>query len=142
MVDYYKVAKCFRSAIIDAKYDGKFNIKDRMHMFPRGCCDDACDLLGYYMKYELKINTLQGRGVYFDDNPYKTTSHAWLVVDDGTIIDITIDQFRDDMDIYVGEEDRFYERLENKSTIDNYDIRIDDRLWKDYQIILNYLQKN
>ena len=42
-------------------------------------------------------------------------------------------------DVYVGEEMAFYKELDCKKKNDNYDITQDERLWRDYQVILQYL---
>ena len=143
--DIYNIAASFRSAIIEAKYNQKFSHKDRMSNFPGGCCDDSCDLLAYYLYTVYKIRTKQCVGKYYDDNPYNTTGHAWLIMDDDTIIDITGDQFKYFAgyaeEVYVGKENLFYKRLEDIRSYDNYDITQDNRLWDDYQIILDYMKK-
>ena len=42
-------------------------------------------------------------------------------------------------DVYVGKSFYFYEELDDVKVYDNYDITRDERLWKDYQIIMEYL---
>lgn len=58
-VDIYKIAEQFRCAIVSAKHNGEFDVRDRMHNFPGGCCDDACDLLAYYLRYEYGIQIIE-----------------------------------------------------------------------------------
>ena len=132
----------FRKAIVNALLNREFSRKDRMSNFPYGCCDDSCDLLGYYLYDQFQINTKQINGVYRDSIPEEITNHAWLLLDD-IIIDITADQFssliENNNGVYVGVENEFYQQLEDKQTLLNYDIREDQRLWNDYQIILKYL---
>lgn len=132
----------FRKAIVNALLNREFSRKDRMSNFPYGCCDDSCDLLAYYLYDRFQINTNQINGVYRDSIPEEITNHAWLLLDD-IIIDITADQFssliENDNGVYVGVETEFYQLLEDKQTLLNYDIREDQRLWNDYQIILKYL---
>ena len=143
--DIHKIAVAFRAAIISAKYDRKFHYMDRMSNFPGGCCDDSCDLLAYYLYATYKIHTRQGVGIYRDSNPNNTTSHAWLIMDDNTIIDITGDQFRYCAgytdEVYVGVETLFYKKLERRQIQDNYDITKNVRLWNDYQTIISYIPK-
>lgn len=141
--DIHNIALTFRSAILKAKLNREFNISDRMHNFPGGCCDDSCDLFAYYLYNAYNIHTKQGNGVYRDNNPNNTTNHAWLIMNDGTIIDITADQF-DFFEgyaegVYVGKEIFFYKRLEDKRILENYDITQCTRLWNDYQTIMNYI---
>ena len=139
----YKIAVALRAAIVSAKYDRRFHYRDRMSNFPGGCCDDSCDLLAYYLYTTYKIRTRQGVGTYRDNDPNNTTGHAWLIMDDNSIIDITGDQFRYCAgytdEVYVGTETLFYKKLERKQIQDNYDITQDFRLWNDYQIIMSYL---
>ena len=47
--ELYQIAFHFREAIVAAKTNGDFDFRDRMHRFPGGCCDDSCDLLGFYL---------------------------------------------------------------------------------------------
>lgn len=132
----------FRKAIVNALLNREFSRKDRMSNFPYGCCDDYCDLLAYYLYDRFQINTNQINGVYRDSIPEEITNRAWLLLDD-IIIDITADRFssliENDNGVYVGVETKFYQLLEDKQTLLNYDIREDQRLWNDYQIILKYL---
>lgn len=143
--DIYNIAASFRSAIIVAKQNREFSGRDRISNFPSGCCDDSCDLLAYYLYDRYKIYTVQGNGVYRDNNPYNTTNHAWLVMNGDTIIDITGNQFefcsRFVEEVYVGKENSFYEMLEEKRFYKNCDIAQNERLWNDYQIIISYMQE-
>ena len=147
-MEIYSIVTSFRAAIMKAKQNGEFNIRgvdgwDRMSNFPGGCCDDSCDLLAHYLCTEYGIHTRQGNGRYRDNNPDNTTNHAWLVMYDNTIIDITADQFGllsgHAGGVYIGKENSFYRRLECKKIGPNYDITASERLNRDYQIILNYL---
>ncbi len=139
--DIFNIAVAFRAAILEAKYNREFDRRDRMSNFPGGCCDDACDLLAYYLYTVYDINTKQGNGVYRDNNPNNTTNHAWLVMDDGMVIDITINQFeffsKYDEGVYVGKENSFYKHLEDKRIYDNCDIIQNPRLWRDYQTVMS-----
>uniref|UniRef100_UPI004055B246 hypothetical protein n=1 Tax=Agathobacter sp. TaxID=2021311 RepID=UPI004055B246 len=141
--DIYRIAEQFRGAIVRAKRNGEFDFRDRMHNFPGGCCDDACDLLAYYLQCEYGVASCQGNGKYRDEDADNTTNHAWLIIDDKIIVDITGSQFKYCAgfveDVYVGEEIAFYKNLDCKMKYDNYDITQDERLWEDYQVILQYL---
>ena len=138
MADIVKESYRFRRAIEDAKNAGAFDLKDRMHLFPRGCCDDTCDLFGYYLE-EKGIHTMQLIKVYKPYEPEVRCNHAVLLLDDKVIIDLTGDQFFR-QPVYVGEEDDFYLSLEFREIYENYDIRKDDRLWGDYNKILSFLK--
>ena len=138
----YTVAASFRAAIIRAKKNCEFDRRDRMSNFPSGCCDDACDLLAYYLQKKFHIPSKQKIGVYRDDNPESITNHVWLMVND-IMIDITADQFPSLIDytdgIYVGVESEFYRRLENIETQENYNIENNVRLSEDYKTIIKYI---
>ena len=134
--ELYKVASAFRNAIIEAKKSDEFNFRDRMHRFPVGCCDDSCDLLGFYLWEKYKIHTNERSG-YYD---VEMSNHVWLITDDKIIIDITGDQFGDKWEsVYVGLEIGNYEKFTRVVTQKNFDIRELPRLWNDYNIILKYL---
>ena len=87
------LAEHFRSAIDIAVQNNVFPLKDWMRHFPSGCCDDARDLLAFYLKQN-GIETAQINGVYRDEAPENITNHVWLKTQDGLIIDITGDQFQ------------------------------------------------
>ena len=44
-----------------------------------------------------------------------------------------------DEGVYVGKENSFYKNLERHQIYENYNICQNERLWKDYQIIMEYL---
>lgn len=144
--DIYKIAAEFRCAIVSAKYNGEFNIRNRMHKFPNGCCDDACDLLAYFLQCEYGITSSQANGIYRDEVTDNTTNHAWLILDDKIIVDITGSQFKHCAgfaeEVYVGEEIAFYKYLDRKRKYANFDITQNKSLWKDYKIIEKYLFMN
>ena len=141
----YDIAVSFRLAVFEAKNNREFDWGDRMNNFPGGCCDDACDLLSYYLYKIYGVITKQGNGVYRDDDPYNTTNHAWLITEDNIFIDITANQFEFGIDLkhgtYVGAENIFYRNLEDKKIISNYDITQCKRLWNDYNSIIHYMSK-
>ena len=136
--ELYQIAFHFREAIVAAKTNGEFNFRDRMHSFPGGCCDDTCDLLGFYLWEKYRIHTSQRNGYY----EAEMTNHAWLITDARIIIDITGDQFYGAWkSVYVGQEVGTYKKLTRIITQDNFDIRKQLRLWDDYNVILKYLKK-
>ena len=141
--EIYKITNNFRLAILDAKENRRFYFRDRMSNFPSGCCDDASDLLAYFLLEKYCIFTKQGNGVYRDGIPEHTTNHAWLIDEKGTYIDITATQFMFCgaflSDIYVGKAFEFYNKLEDINIKNNYDITQDERLFKDYKIIMEYM---
>lgn len=130
--EIYNIAEVFRLAILDAKYDRRFQYRDRMSNFPRGCCDDASDLFAYYLLEKYNIQTEQGNGGYRDDNSEHTTNHTWLIVNREIFVDITATQFlfcgAFTTDVYVGKSFYFYEDLEDVRIYRNCDITQDERL--------------
>ena len=143
--EIYNVTEKFRLAILDAKFDRRFHYRDRMSNFPSGCCDDASDLLAYYLMEKYNLYTEQGTGTYRDNNPYNKTNHAWLVLNRKIIIDITATQFMFcgafSKDIYVGKNFSFYQNLDGVKIVENYDITKSSRLRNDYQIIRSYMSE-
>lgn len=141
--EIYNITEKFRLAILDAKFDRRFHYRDRMSNFPSGCCDDASDLLAYYLMEKFNLYTEQGNGTYHDKNPYNNTNHAWLVLNRKIIIDITAAQFGFcgvfSKDIYVGKSFSFYQNLDGVKFVKNYDITKSERLWTDYQVIMSYM---
>lgn len=130
----------FYFAIMDAKYNREFKWRDRMSNFPRGCCDDACDLLAYYLYEKYGIRTKQGKGYSKTNDTY----HVWLIMDERVIIDITVKQLKEfyesSREVYLGKENSFYIGLTDKEIYDNYNIKNDERLWNDYKKILKYMR--
>jgi hypothetical protein len=127
MSELYELVFSFRKAIEEAVSDGRFEHKNRMSGFPRGCCDDACDLLGMYLS-ENGIDTMQVFGTFRDAIPEHIQNHAWLLMSDKTIIDITGDQFSDrrellyyDTPVYVGREDALHRKFKDRRYHENFD---------------------
>lgn len=142
--ELYGIALSFRKAIMKTKRKREFyNRSDRMNYFPRGCCDDSADLFGYYLWEEYHIHSKQGNGIYQDDDPESITNHAFTILDDGTIIDLTADQFTFFSaypdGVYVGPEICFYNNLDRKIKGNHCDITRNERLWHDYEAISKYL---
>lgn len=136
--ELYQIAFHFREAIVAAKRNREFDCRDRMHRFPDGCCDDTCDLFGFYLWENYRIHTNQRNGYY----EAEMTNHVWLSTDNRIIIDTTGDQFHGTWHpVYVGMETGNYEKLSRIITQDNFDIREQSRLWNDYNAILKYLKK-
>lgn len=84
-----KLIRQFRKAIDIAFAEGKFRNHPPFSRFPKDCCDFACDLLGQFL-LENGIETHQINGTCKADISWH---HAWLLTDNGIVIDITGDQF-------------------------------------------------
>lgn len=119
----YDLALEFRHGIERARDQGlfkkpPFNRFPTFNCFPSGCCGDASELLAQFF-LEHGIRTKYIVGEYQDDNPYNSQRHAWLSTEDGTIIDITGDQFASnplflcyDIPCYVGKIDSLHKKFE------------------------------
>ena len=86
--------------------------------FPIACCGYTSDLLQRYLA-EKGIATRYVSGTYRDYSTNDLQSHAWLELIDGTIVDITGDQFRfepyplqNDCPVYCDKPNEFYNRFE------------------------------
>jgi len=118
MKDIKRLVNQFRNAIDVARDVGEFDNDFSFYKFPRGCCGDASDLLAQFL-LENGIKTYYVCGTYRDGSFENFQSHAWLLTDNQTIIDITGDQFRDNQDflnydksVYVGAKDDFHRLFE------------------------------
>ena len=104
-----------------------------MDQFPAGCCGDATIFLSEFLMehgYECSYHC-GARPMGEEANPQ---NHAWVIVD-GTIADITGDQFKNDdeflgydVPVYVGEMDDFHmlfyiSESDHAGGIDVYDDR-------------------
>ena len=107
-----KVCIDFRKAIEEIRDEGGFSVKDRMHRFPGGCCDDTSDLLAFYLWEEYNIETRQLIKIYKPDEPELKCNHAVLLLDNNEIIDLTGDQFPGGAEVYIGEENEFYQAMQ------------------------------
>ena len=152
MKDIKRLANQFRDAIHLAKDAGEFYKDVLFCNFPRGCCGDASDLLAQFL-LENGIRTYSVSGTYRDGSFDNTQSHAWLLTNNQTIIDITGDQFRYnpvflnyDKSVYVGAEDHFYKlfEVEDNGVYENFGIdalgdMCQPRLNGLYQKIIKYI---
>ena len=82
----------FRKAIDCALEDDKL-YDTVIASFRIACCGYTSDLLQRYLA-ENGIETRYVSGTYRDCSTNDSQSHAWLELTDGTIVDITGDQFR------------------------------------------------
>ena len=144
LIELYSIVNKFYNSILEAKFEGLFERKDRMSNFPRGCCDDACDLLWYYLKSNYNFHIERYNGFYDDGVPENKFNHEWLVVE-GYVVDITYKQLswitRTMDDIYIGDDGVYNDIFEDIRPQKYYEIRNDERLWKDYNNILGVLKR-
>lgn len=97
-----------------ARDAGEFEKDFSFYKFPCGCCSDASDLLAQFL-LENNITTDYVCGTYCDGSFEGIWSHAWLLTNRHTIIDITGDQFKSNpvflnhaTPVYIGVEDDFH----------------------------------
>lgn len=111
------LATGFRKAIERAQEAGELH-RTVIASFPIGCCGYTSDLLQMYLD-ENDINTQYVSGAYHECSTGDSQSHAWLELNDGTIVDITGDQFRfepqplqNDRSVYCDKPNDFYDLFE------------------------------
>lgn len=117
-VEYVRsLAIAFRMAIGRAQESGDLS-RTVIASFPIGCCGYTSDLLKRYLD-EHGIKTWYVSGTYRDPSTNYSQSHAWLELADGTVIDITGDQFRfelyplqNDCPVYCDKPNEFYNLFE------------------------------
>lgn len=145
-----KLVTDFRKALDDATAAGEFVYDISFRDFPNGCCGDTCDLLGQYLLcHDIETDYICGEW-YGED--FEWTTHAWLLTKDGTIIDITGDQFQNDqrfynfnIPVFVGKSNAFYDLFQertSRSTVPLHKISCLEpcRLPNLYNAILNYIK--
>lgn len=122
-----ELASSFRQAIERAQSAGEFNKDISFGVFPRRCCGDTSCLLGHFL-LKNGIQTRYVCGNYYGDDCEYGQSHAWLELPNGTIIDITADQFKNkpiflnnSRDVYVGKRNSFYQLFEVDERRDIHD---------------------
>lgn len=130
----YKIAKNFRDAIEIARQD--FGNKNFMFfsLFPNGTCGSTCYMLAKYLSESFDLDA---QIYYVEGHCYKPkfSSHAWLEICETKdypqskwIVDITGDQFSENetfmnnnVSIYVGRGNAFYDLWEAKRSVYNSD---------------------
>lgn len=137
----------FRKAIDRALKAGELH-RTVIASFPRGCCGYTSDLLQRFLD-ENGIKTLYVSGTYRNYSTNDSQSHAWLELSDGTIADITGDQFRfepyplqNDCPVYCDKPNRFYRRFELAPPCQcngTYSMDIERKEKEAYDIICKYL---
>lgn len=131
-----KITTTFRKAILSFKNGELGFIFDR---FPAGCCGNTSLMLGAYLYHYYNIDCEYVCGVH------KTQSHAWLEVDN-IIIDITSDQFKSGVPVFVGKKNKFYKKFREdfrhswNASLDGQSIE-NDRLYPQYQKIVDRITK-
>ena len=111
-----ELAAKFRFAILKVNPE---RLTITMRNFPVGSCGDASLLLAKFLQEK------GYSGITYVCGWKNRQSHAWLEVDD-VVIDITADQFRDDMEPVIVTQDRswhsqFEEDFRHPADFDTYD---------------------
>ena len=113
------LAADFRKAIVRAQRAGEL-CRTAIAFFPSGCCGYTSDLLQRYLA-ENGIDTRYVSGTYRDYSANDSQSHAWLELADGTVVDITGDQFRykryplqNECQVYCGKPNEFYDSFDRE----------------------------
>lgn len=146
MDNLFEIASAFRTAIVEAVRAGEIR---KMATFPRGCCSFASDLLQRYLIEQYGIFTwyVSGQlGCGWDGE-----SHGWLETQDGTVIDITGDQYKYEKlnftePIYVGSRaDGFHDQFNLYEPVaysrDNNPFGREREFDKRYETVMKHLRK-
>ena len=88
MKDIYQMAAEFRTAILKARINREFSGDGLIERFQSGNCGVVCDLLGRYLFEQAGVRSLYTSGVIGSE------SHVWLTLENGDIVDITGDQYK------------------------------------------------
>lgn len=146
------LANDFRLAADKASDWGAFGSQYPFSNFPKDCCDDMCDLFGQLL-LEKEVAVFKIYGMYRYDNWEHQYSHVWIQLEDGIVVDLTGDQYKNnsimlnyDTPCHVGEENDLYRlfskderRIEPYYGINCYgDAGTRKRLWDLYEIILSF----
>lgn len=115
-MDIETLTNNFRIAIEQVHSKGEFREDFCFVNYPRGCCGNTSHLLAHYL-LKKGIRTYYVWGTFNNGEFENIQSHAWLLLDDReTIIDITGDQFKEDINfyyydkpVYIGKEDDFHQ---------------------------------
>lgn len=145
-----QIANDFRKFFDNAKSSKEFFRDGSIEYFPIGCCGIASNLLGRYLFEECHIRC------WYNSGKFGIYTHTWLTLEDGTIIDITGDQFNFDFPsfniqaVYVGPLDDFHSlfTLDKPKEFNEEEWEIDSlgvSRWsikniETYQMILDYLK--
>ena len=147
------LVKRFRDAIDRAKAAGRFEKEVCFKDFPYCCCGDTSDLLGHYLlSHGICTNYVCGQ--HYTKDYGCDASHAWLMLENNMIIDITGDQFSGkpaflsySKKAYIGKMDAFHklfvvEKYDVRKTVSLYDLGCLDpaRLPRIYNIIMEYIE--
>lgn len=143
----WDLAKDFRKAI-ERALEADELYRTVIASFPSGCCGYTSDLLRKYLAAK-GIATRYVSGTYRKYSTNDTQSHAWLELTDGTIVDITGDQFRNkpyplrnDCSVYCGKPNKFYKLFELAPPChceDTCSVDIERKEKLAYDIICKYL---
>ena len=147
----YSLVTKFRKAVECARNEGALEENQILSRFPNGCCGIISSLLAKYLS-DNGIYSYEVSGTFRNDNHEETQSHAWLMLEDNTIIDITGDQFKNNPiflyyseKVYVGPMNKFHELFEDVEKFPYEDFtegtsKINIQNKKNYEIILSYIQ--
>lgn len=110
--DIFRRAVEFRNAILKANRNREFWGDGFMELFPEGNCGIVCDLLGRYLIERANVRS------WYTSGEIGSESHVWLTLEDGDIVDITGDQYKNrsgslyyDLPVYVGKMDSFHSQF-------------------------------
>lgn len=122
--DLEEIAVAYR-ATLERVLANRSDVGVELSSFPGGACEITSIMLGHYLQ-ELGVKDVKKvtasrnfRDYAYEDERYSEQGHVWLIINNGTIIDITADQFDDfDQPVYVADISGFHETFTIKSRKD------------------------
>ena len=147
-----QMAYNFRRAIESAQMAGDLDEESPFNRFPHGCCDDVSDLFGLLLIAHGE-SIFRVCGQYRYDDWEHRYSHAWLELENGIVIDLTGDQYKDnpillnyDIPCYVGKRNALHNLFVQSDFARNPFFGIEEyhevaqrRLHKVSKIIMQYM---
>lgn len=110
--EIFQLTEKFRSAILRSNVNGEFFRDGFIELFPRGNCGIVCNLLGRYFLEYTDVRS------WYTFGETKSESHVWLTLENGSIVDITGNQYSNrtgalhyDLPVYVGQIDAFHKQF-------------------------------
>lgn len=112
MGDIFSMAAEFRTALLKARKNREFSDDGLIERFPGGNCGIVCDLLGRYLIEQAGVRS------WYTSGKIGFESHVWLTLENGDIVDITGDQYKNqsgslyyNLPVYVGKMDAFHSQF-------------------------------
>ena len=139
MENILKLVSIFRVAMDTAKKEGKFIRDQRFNRFPTGCCGITTELIGKFLRDNGISDTFTYVSASYYDYELENPPHAWLLINEKIVVDITGDQFKNypdplkfDEPVYVGPYNFFYNMFEEISRYNMGECKLDNHKYRCY----------